>query len=150
MVYITSQKLNELKEELKKRKTIVRRRISKRIQDAQEQGDITENAEYAEAKEEQAFNEGRILELENLVRNAEIIQKKQKKDIVEVGNEVVLEGRGKVSNFVIVGPEDADLSKKKISNESPIGRAIIGHRKGDEVEVQTPGGKVKYKIKDIK
>jgi len=151
MSYISLQKLKELKKELKERKTSLRQQIAKRIQEAQTQGDISENLEYAAAKEAQAFNEGRILELENLVRNAIVISKKRRKDIVQVGSQIVVKDeKGKKIEFNIVGSEDANPLEGKISNESPMGRSFLGHKAGDEINVQTPKGGVKYKIIRIK
>jgi len=151
MSYISLQKLKELKKELKERKTSLRQQIAKRIQEAQTQGDISENLEYTAAKEAQAFNEGRILELENLVRNAIVISKKRRKDIVQVGSQIVVKDeKGKKIEFNIVGSEDANPLEGKISNESPMGRSFLGHKAGDEINVQTPKGKVKYKIIRIK
>ncbi len=151
MQYISAQKLKELKQELENRKTEVRQQISERIQEAQTQGDISENPEYSEAKDAQAFNEGRILELENLINNAVVVSKKRKGDFVQVGSQVVIKDKNnKKFEFLIVGPEDADPSEGKISNESPLGRALLTHKKGDEVEAQTPKGKVKYEIIKIK
>jgi len=149
MKYITSQKLKELKEKLKELRE-KRKEISRQIQDAQDRGDITESAEYTEAKEAQAFNEGRIKELEQLFNDAIIISKKQKCDIVEVGCEILVQNKDHKKGFIIVGSEEADPIQGKISNESPLGRAFLGKKKGDEVMATTPSGKVHYKILEIK
>ena len=149
MKYITSQKLKELKEKLKELRE-KRKEISRQIQDAQDRGDITESAEYTEAKEAQAFNEGRIKELEQLFNDAIIISKKQKCDIVEVGCEILVQNKDHKKDFTIVGSEEADPIQGKISNESPLGRAFLGKKKGDEVMVTTPSGKIHYKILEIK
>jgi transcription elongation factor GreA len=149
MKYISSQKLKELKkqsEEFKKR----RPEISRRIQEAQDRGDISESAEYTEAKEAQAFNEGKIMELQEVINNAIIISKKQKCDLVEVGCQIVVKNKQGKKEFTIVGSEDAEPEKGKISNESPLGRVFLGKKKGDEVVAQTPKGKVHYKIVEIK
>lgn len=152
MKYISSQKLKELKKELEERKTVLRQQISQRIQEAQTQGDIVENAEYAEAKEAQAFNEGRIIELENLIKNAVVTSyKPEKKSTVQVGSQIVVKDKkGQKFEFTIVGSEDANPIEGKISNESPLGQAFLDHKKGEEVEVQAPKGKIKYKIVKIK
>lgn len=151
MKYISSQKLKELKKELEERKTNLRQEISKRIQEAQTQGDITESAEYAEAREAQAFNEGRIIELEELIKEAVVVSKKRKKDIVGVGSQIIVKDRkGKKFEFTIVGSEDANPIEGKISNESPLGQAFLERKKGEEVEVQAPKGKIKYRIVQIK
>lgn len=147
MTYISSQKLKELKKELEEHKTVLRQQISQRIQEARTQGDITESAEYAEAKEAQAFNEGRIIELKNLINNAIVVSKKRRKDIVQVGSQIIVEDKkGKKFEFTIVGPEDANPIEGKVSNESPLGQAFLDHKQGDKVEVQAPKGKIKYKI----
>ncbi len=153
MKYISPQKLKELKQELIERKTVLRQQISARIQEAQTQGDIIENAEYAAAKEAQSFNEGRIMELENLTKNAVVVSahKIGRKDVVQVGSQIVVEDKKKQKfEFTIVGSEDANPIEGKISNESPLGEAFLGHKQGDEIEVLTPKGKVRYKIVKIK
>lgn len=152
MTYISPQKLNELKKELKEHKTILRHQISQRIQEAQAQGDLTENAEYAEAKEAQAFNEGRILELENLINNAIVIPDKPKiKGIVQIGSKIIVkDSKNKKFEFTIVGSEDANPIEGKISNESPLGQAFLNHKEGDDIEVKTPRGIINYKIIKIK
>ncbi len=150
MKYISSQKLKELKKELEERKTILRQQISQRIQEAQDQGDIMENAEYAEAKEAQSFNEGRIIELKNLINDAVIVSKKRKKNIVQIGSQILIKNKnGKNFRFTIIGSEDASPLEGKISNESPMGQASLGHKQGEEIQVQTPKGKIKYKIVKI-
>lgn len=152
MQYISPQKFKEFKKELEERKINLRQQISQRIQEAQTQGDIMENAEYAEAKEVQAFNEGRIIELETLVKNAVIVSEKiGKKDLVQVGLRIIVKDKkGKKFEFTIVGSEDSNPIEGKISNESPMGRGFLGHRQNDEVEVITPRGKINYKIVKIK
>jgi len=152
MTYIFPQKLNELKKELKERKTILRHQISQRIQEAQTQGDLSENADYAEAKEAQAFNEGRIMELENLINNAVVIPDKPKiKGIVQIGSKIIVkDSKKKKFEFTIVGSEDANPIEGKISNESPLGQAFLNHKEGDDVEVKTPRGIINYKIIKIK
>ncbi len=151
MTYISLQKLKELKKELEERKTISRQQISERIQEAQVQGDITESAEYTEAKEAQAFNEGRIIELESLINNAVVVSKKRRKDIVQIGSQIIVKDKkGKKSEFTIIGSEDANPTEGKISNESPLGQAFLTRKQGEEVEIQTPKGKIKYKIVRIK
>lgn len=151
MTYISSQKLKELKKELEERKTVLRQQIAQRIQEAQTQGDIIENAEYAEAKEVQAFNERRIMGLENLINNATVVSKKRRKDIIQVGSQIVVKDKkGGKFEFTIVGPEDTNPIEGKISNESPLGQAFLDCKQGEEVEAQTPKGKIKYKIIKIK
>jgi len=149
MKYLSSQKLKEIKEELeelKKRRNL----IAERIHEAQNMGDLSENAEYTEAKETQAFNEGRIQELEQVLKNAVIISKKAACESVEVGCEIVVQNKIGKRTFFIVGSQEADPTQGKISNESPLGRAFLGKKKGDEVMVHTPSGKIHYKILQIK
>lgn len=151
MKYISAQKLKELKKELEERKTSLRQEISKRIQEAQTQGDIAESAEYAEAREAQAFNEGRIIELEELLKEVVVVSKKRKNDTVGIGSQIIVKDKkGKKFEFTIVGSEDANPIEGKISNESPLGQAFLERRKGEEVEVQAPKGRIKYKIVQIK
>jgi transcription elongation factor GreA len=151
MKYVSSQKLKELKKELEERKIVLRQQIAERIREAQTQGDVTENAEYAEAKEVQAFNEGRILELENLINNAVVIFRRRKKDAIQVGSQIIVKDRkNKKFEFTIIGSEDANPIEGKISNESPLGRAFLNRKQGEEITVQTPKGKIKYKIVKIK
>jgi len=149
MRYITSQKLKELIKELEELKQ-KRGEISERIHIAQDMGDLSENAEYAEAKETQAFNEGKIKELEEIIKTAVIISKKPACTSVEVGCEITVQNKIGKRTFCIVGSQEADPAQGKISNESPLGRAFLGKTKGDEVLVQTPSGKIHYKILDIK
>ena len=113
-------------------------------------GDLSENAEYTEAKESQAFNEGRIRELEEIIKNAAIISKKPSCDSVEIGCEITVQNKIGKKTFFIVGSQEADPMRGKISNESPLGRTFLGKKKGDEVIVQTPSGKIHYKILEIK
>jgi len=149
MKYITSQKLKELIKELDSLKQ-KRGEISERIHIAQDMGDLSENAEYTEAKEAQAFNEGKIKELEEIIKNAVIISKKNSCNFVEVGCELTVQNKIGKRTFFIVGSEEADPAEGKISNESPLGRAFLGKKKGEEVLVQTPNGKIHYKILEIK
>lgn len=149
MRYISSQKLKELKKELEELRE-KRKEISKKIYDAQDRGDISESAEYTEAKEAQAFNEGRIQEIKQIINDAVIISKKEKCDSVNVGCEVIVRNKQRKQEFTIVGSEEADPAQGKISNESPLGRAFLGKKKDDEVVCQTPKGNVHYKIIQIK
>ena len=148
--YITKKKLKELKEKVEYLKTTRRKEIAKRIKEAKEMGDISENAELDTANEERLFNEAEILRLENLIKNAIIIRKnKTKKDIVEVGSTVEIKMNSEKIIYTIVGPEDVDLENNKISNESPIGRVLLGRKKGEIVEADLPAGKIKIKILKI-
>jgi len=145
MKYISQEKFKELHETLKGLKEN-KKEISRQIKEAQERGDISESAEYTEAKEAQAFNEGRIKEIEQFLNEAMIIDKKRKSDRVEVGCKIIVKNSEAKKEFVLVGSEEANPSQGMISNESPLGRAFLGKKKGDEAVVQTPNGKIHYKI----
>lgn len=149
MEYISSKRLKELKDELEKLRE-KRTHIANRIRDAQNMGDLSENAEYAAAKEAQAFNEGRIQEIKRILKEAIVISVKKKCEVVDVGCQIVVKNKYGKREFTIVGSEEADPSRGRISNESPLGRVFLGKKKGDEVICQTPKGKVHYKILDIK
>lgn len=136
-----------MKKELEELKGPRRREISERIQEAKELGDLSENAEYVEAKNDQAFVEGRILEIESILKNATIIkQKTKKRDRVEVGSKIKIEDGETIKEYYIVGSNEADPSTGKISNESPLGQAFIGKKIGDIVEIKVPHGSKKFKI----
>jgi transcription elongation factor GreA len=149
MKYLSSQKLRQLKKELEQLKE-ERKEASKRVQEAQDRGDISESAEYTEAKESQAFNEGRIQEVERVINEAVIIPKNRKCDSVNIGCQVIVKNNQGERKFTIVGSQEADPAQGKISNESPLGRAFLGKKKDDEVKIQTPKGSVHYKILQIK
>jgi len=144
--YFSREGLEKLKKELEERRTIIRAEITRRILAAKELGDLSENAEYAEAKEAQGFNEGRIIELEETVKEAVVINPNQRSDIIVVGSTVRVVSTHGDQKFTIVGPVESNPTEGFISNESPLGSAFIGHKKNDEVEVKTPSGIVKYKI----
>ncbi len=144
--YISQEGLDKLKEELDELKK-KRYEISKRIEEAKSLGDLSENHEYHEAREAQSFNEGRLKELEEAIRDAEIItDQKTKSDIVDLGSKITVKNGGQEKHFIVVGSQEADPASGKISNESPIGRAFLGKKAGEKVEVETPGGKTEYKI----
>jgi len=148
--YISEDALLELKKELENLRTEKRREIAERLKEAKAMGDLSENAEYQEAKEAQAMVEGRIAELEDLIRRAVVIKKRGGLDRVWIGTTVVAKSGLKQQEFTIVGSQEADPAKGLVSNESPIGRAFLGKLVGEEVEVETPAGKVRYKIVAIK
>ncbi|MBT4251026.1 transcription elongation factor GreA [bacterium] len=151
MKYITQEGLEKAKTELEKRKRVTRREVASAIKEAKEQGDLSENAEYTEAKRQQRENEGRIIQLENIIRTSEVVTNNGNKDIVSIGSEIEVENAGKKMFFHIVGSNEADPLKGKISNESPIGRAFLGKKKGEEFKVTLPNRNiVEYKIVDIK
>lgn len=151
-VMLTVSGLKQLEEELEQLKTVKRRQVAERIKQAIEFGDISENSEYEDAKNEQAFIEGRILTLEKMLRNAKIIDDENLgNEIVSLGSKVLLKDLefGDVLEYTIVGSVEADPDANKISNESPVGKAILGQPKGSVVEVTVPAGVLKYEIIDI-
>lgn len=144
--YLSPEGIETLKKELQELKTKKRQEIAKRLQEAKDLGDLSENAEYFEAKEAQSLNENRIAELEELLKNAVVIKTPSAEDIVRIGSTIETKLNNNVETFSIVGSAEAKPQEGKISNESPLGRAFLGKKAGDEVEVKTPGGIVKYKI----
>lgn len=147
--HLTQEGLAELKAELAE---LISRRatIAEEIASARSQGDLSENAEYHEAKEEQGRNEGRIEEIESILASAEVISKPKDDHKVRLGSKVKLQGEdGKAKEFQIVGTVEADPLNGKISDESPIGQALIGKKEGEEVEIKTPAETAVYKIADI-
>ncbi|CAM3963831.1 transcription elongation factor GreA [Cohnella lubricantis] len=152
-VLLTPDGLKRLEEELENLKSVKRREVAERIKIAIGYGDISENSEYEDAKNEQAFIEGRIITLEKMLRNARIINNDEiDLDTVSIGSTVVVEDLefGDEVEYTIVGTAESDPLKNKISNESPVGRTIIGKKKGEVVEVNVPAGIIQYKIVDIK
>ncbi len=148
--YLTKEGLEKIKQELEYLKNVKRKEISHRIEEAIKLGDLSENAEYHEAKDDQGLNEARIRELEEIINKAVIIKNdKSNKKCVEVGGTIEVKFNGNKKEFTIVGPSEAEPSHGLISNESPIGKAFIGKKPGDEVDVETPAGVVKYKILKI-
>ena len=147
--YFSRGGLEKLKRELEERKGTIRAEITKKILAAKELGDLSENAEYIEAKGAQSFNEGRIAELEETIKEGVIIGHNGKQGMVTVGSTVAVKSMHGEQKFTIVGPAESDPIKGFISNESPLGSAFIGHREGAEVEVKIPSGIVKYKIVEI-
>lgn len=148
--YISREKYKEIKEELEHLRTTRRKEVASQLEYAKSLGDLSENAEYQEARDEQAKIEDRISHLEHLLKNAEVVSGKST-GTVNVGSSVKLQKKGasKTQTFTIVGAEEADTNAGKISVKSPIGAAIHGKKKGDTVTVETPGGEKTYTIKDI-
>lgn len=144
--YITEAALKELRQELEMLRTKKRQEIAERLKDAKSMGDLSENAEYQEAKEAQAFVEGRIAELDNIIRRAVVIKKRSASREVTVGSTVEVKNGMRHRKFTIVGPEEANPAAGLISNESPLGTAFLGKRVGEAVEVETPSGHHRYKI----
>ncbi len=148
-VYLTQEGFNKLREELDHLLNVRRREIAEQIAEAKAEGDLRENAGYDEAKNAQAFAEGRIRELEVKIRNAQIIDDSNSPtNLVALGRKVVVqeEGTSDEESYVIVGSTEADPRNGRISNESPIGKALMGKRKGAKVTVNTPGGNINFKI----
>ncbi len=148
--YLTAEGLARLKAELEELKGPRREALAARLRSAIQMGDLSENADYHKAKEDQAFLEGRIQELEYIIRNAVVIEKAAHSDTVTVGAHVTIQEESfPPETYHLVGPQEADPRNGKISHESPIGRALLDRRAGDVVEVEAPGGKTKIKILKI-
>jgi transcription elongation factor GreA len=147
--YVSAERLEELKQELQNLKTHARVEVAEQLKRAKEYGDLSENAEYAEAKEEQSRVETRIFELEDLLKRAVIIQKSDVADSVQIGSKVTVKKDGKVMSYTIVGSGESRPEEGKISNESPLGRAFLDRKVGEHVEVATPAGKTTYTISKI-
>ena len=146
--YLTLEGMTRLKKELEYLKGPAREELSRRLRAAIEQGDLSENADYTAAKEEQGFLEGRIQELEQLLSNVIIIDDVEKNtDVISIGDYITIqEGDYEVERYHLVGPKEADPGNGRISHESPIGKALLGHRVGDIVSVDTPAGAIQLKI----
>jgi transcription elongation factor GreA len=148
--FITKEGLKKLQQELDDRKTRLRHEIAQAIKEAKEQGDLSENAEYAEAKAQQNENESHIAELEMVIKNSQVVEKDESAIGVQMGSKVKVNFNGNAIEFTIVGSNEADPANFLISNESPLGKAFMGHVNGDKVEVKTPKGMIEYKIIDVK
>ena len=146
--YLTPEGLQQLKKELEQLKTTERKALAKRLEEAISFGDLSENAAYHEAKEAQGFLEGRIAEIEETVLSAVVVSK-NKKDSVQVGSFVEVKSKFGKQKFQIVGEEESNPMQGKISYKSPIGKSLLGHKKGEEFPIDTPQGKVEYKILKI-
>ncbi len=147
--YLSREGLAKLREELDELVNVRRAEVANRIHDAKEHGDVTENAEYEDAKNEQAFVEGRIQTLSALIKNAVIIEEKHSTTHVQIGSTVELDGDGGRETYTIVGSAEAAPLEGRISNESPVGRSLLGKKKGDKVTVSVPAGDSVYKIVGI-
>ena len=147
--YLTNEKFTELKKELEFLKAEKRKEVADHVEYAKKLGDLSENAEYHQAREEQGEVEDRIRYIENLLKTA-VITKAGGGAVITVGSTVRLEKEGSTDNkshlFTIVGSEESDTSQGKISNVSPLGSALLGHKEGDKVTVQTPKGQISYRI----
>ncbi|PSL45079.1 transcription elongation factor GreA [Salsuginibacillus halophilus] len=149
--YMTEEGLKKLEEELEYLKTSRRQEVVERIKIARGFGDLSENSEYDAAKDEQAFVEGRINQVETMIRNAEIIEDDGSNDEVSLGKSVKFQElpNGDEEVYTIVGSAESDPLEGKISNDSPMAQSLLGRKIGDEVSVSTPGGEIKVKIKEI-
>lgn len=145
----TEEGLKKLYVELDERKGKMRQTIADAIKEAKEQGDLSENAEYSEAKRQQNENETRIAELEGMLKDSVVAARQKSSSSVGIGSRLTVKVGGKEMHFEIVGSNEVDPATGKISNESPIGKEFIGKSKGDTVEVTTPAGRVKYEILSI-
>lgn len=148
-IIVTNEGFKKIKEELSSLKNFKRKELIERIQRAKELGDLSENADYADAKEEQGFVEGKIQELEELLVKAVVVENHNNKQTVNIGSKIKLKINGNDVEYTITGFNEADPIQGKISNESPLGKELIGKKVGDEVEIIIPKGKVKYKILEI-
>ena len=151
-VYLTKERLDQLKAELQNLRTIGRQKVADRILRAKELGGTANNAEFDEAKNERAFVEGRILTLDNMIHNASIIpDERSDSGVVELGTTVtVQEASGELVQYTIVGSAEADPKAGRISNESPVGMALMGKKAGDSVEAEAPAGVLKLTIIEVK
>lgn len=148
--YLSAEGKARLEAELHELKTVTRREIADKIENAKSLGDLSENAEYHEAKNQLAFVEGRILEIENILKNASVIEEGGGGDTVQIGSTINVASRDETRTYTIVGVDETDPAEGRISNESPLGRAFIGRRVGDLVTVETPGGAREWEIVSIK
>ncbi len=151
-IFLTPEGRTKLEAELEQLKTVRRAQVAERIHSAKEEGDIMENSAYDEAKNEQAFVEGRIMTIEQMLKNAVMIDATRATGIVGIGSYVTVLERGEKDDemFQIVGSAEADPTKGRISNESPVGRALLGKRVGDEVQIKIPDGIRYLKITEIR
>jgi len=149
MKYLSKEGFEQIKKELDELK-LKRQEIAQRLEEAKALGDLSENMEYQQAKDAQAFNEGKVVEIEELLRNAVVINKNGGSSVVQIGGTVEVTAHGEKQIFTIVGSEEANPLAGKISNESPLGKAFLGRKVGESLAVETPRGKTTYKIISIK
>ncbi len=147
--YISAEGLQKLMDELETRKKITRREIADKIGAAKELGDLSENFEYTDAKEQQGTNEVRVANLESMIKDSIVVQQQSGGEIVELGTTFVVEINGQQKTFSIVGRNEANPLTGKISNESPLGQAFIGHAIGESISIAVPSGTMVYKILSI-
>lgn len=148
--YVTANGLAALEKELNELKNNKIPDIAGRIDEAKQQGDLSENAEYHQAKEEMAWAQGRLRELRYLLDNAQVVESEPtNKGVVKVGGTIIIKNNSLTKTYTIVGAHEANPLQGKISNQSPLGESFLGHRAGDKVEVTTPGGKQIYEILEV-
>ncbi len=149
--YLTEEGEKKLRAELAELSGPVRQELAKRLRSAIQMGDLSENADYKQAKEDQGFLEGRIQELTQILGNVVIIEENEKpKDVVDIGSKVTIqEGSDPKETYLLVGPQEADPAKGRISYSSPIGVALMGHKCGEIVTAETPAGPIQFKIIEI-
>ncbi|MDP2631305.1 MAG: transcription elongation factor GreA [Candidatus Uhrbacteria bacterium] len=148
--YVSDEGLQTLKDEVENRKTTLRREIAEKISIAKDQGDLSENFEYQDAKDQQAENETRILYLEELIKSAVVVERREGESTINVGSKFIVEtADGGTKEFELVGATETDPLSGKISNESPLGNKFIGSSIGDTIKMETPGGAMTYKIISI-
>ncbi|KKS07043.1 transcription elongation factor GreA [candidate division WWE3 bacterium RIFOXYD1_FULL_43_17] len=149
VIYVTKEGLAKLKAELAELSDVKRTEVAQRIKEAREMGDISENSEYDAAKQEQSYIEGRISELEEVIKTSQISSDMTKKDVIGVGARVKIQVDSEEIEYHIVGAPEANPLEKKISHESPLGSALVGKRVGEKIEVEAPMGKLLYTILKI-
>lgn len=148
-IYLTKEGLDELKKEFDQLTKVKRPDVLERVSQARSMGDLSENAEYVAAREELSFIDGRIDELDELIKQAVLIQETHSKGLVKLGSTVTVNTKGKKEVFTVVGEWEADPHEKKISHESPLGKALLGKKVGEKVEVEAPAGTVVYTIASV-
>lgn len=148
-IYLTKEGLAELKQEFEELAKVKRPEVLERVSQARDMGDLSENAEYTAAREELSFIDGRIGELEELLKGASLIHSSATKGTIKLGSKVTLHINGKKEEYAVVGEWEADPMEKKISHESPLGKALLGKKVGEKVEVEAPAGKIVYTIAAI-
>lgn len=151
VVFVTAEGLQQLKDELEYLTTVKREELSEKLEAAIAQGDLKENADYHDAKEEQGFTEARVRDIEDILRRAQVIDDNGPSDVVRVGSTVTVseEGFDEEETYSIVGAAEANPAEGRISNESPIGQALLGARAGQVVLVNTPGGAIEFTVLSI-
>lgn len=151
VLYVTPEGLQQIKDEVENLKTVRREEVAQKLEIAIKQGDLKENADYHDAKEEQGFIEARIRQLESMLGRAKLIEAQGPSNVVRVGSTVTVseDGIDELETYTIVGAHEADPTKGRISNESPIGSALLGAKKGQTVSAMTPAGQIRFTIHEI-